>query len=660
MSFNKFFENIQKDLKTYIFLLVLFCVYRGYFMWYMRDFMSPEAGSSDILLAMWIGFRLSLKSAGAFTLLSFLICTIPNIVWPKIKFDKLRVVLATIYTLFLSILFQARFPYYREFHTTFNQQVINGFHDDVNALFITMIQQYNLPLRLFTAFVLVYIFYRAIKFLLATPTFSWPVFATRKMEYLAKVSIIVFIPIFMLFMRFGASFNYTYSVNWENAGITKDTFLNECILDDIQAMYRAYSSNERTKDGKISGLDQSKILQYSQQVAGHTNLTSNDITPYLERTAQGPKIKKPKHIFIILGESWAQWPMLEKYKALHVADGIKGLIKEDNAFYTRSFMPNGTFTSAALTGVITGLTDVSIYPNYQPRSFQEPYITAIAPQFHKLGYKVDFWYAGFPSWDRMKDFSIAQGFDAFFGCPDYNAPKQNIWGTKDGYLFDALEEHVASEEPTVHLVMTSTNHPPYNLDLEQEGFDVNKELAALPVEASDRDELAKELGHYWYMDKIVTQFVKTTMEKYPDSLFIITGDHADRMNLNGTPTLFERHSIPLLIYGQGVTKDLLPKEVSGSHTNLFPTLMELIAPKGFEYYSIAESMTTGTEIGFNRIAWISKNGMGLIDTPQQELLPDAPAVDLNVDREKAGEKVSMMRTISWWLLEKGTMLEGNE
>lgn len=660
MSFNKFFENIQKDLKTYIFLLVLFCVYRGYFIWYMRDFMSPEAGLSDILLAMWIGFRLSLKSAGAFTLLSFLLCTIPNLVLPNIRLDKLRVVLATLYTFLLSVLFQARFPYYREFHTTFNQQVINGFHDDVNALFITMIQQYNLPLRLFTAFVLVYIFYRAIKFWLATPTFSWPIFATRKMEYLAKGCIIAFIPIFMLFMRFGASFNYTYSVNWENAGITKDTFLNECILDDIQAMYRAYSSNERTKNGEISGLDQSKIRQYSQQVAGHTNLNSNDLTPYLERTAQGPKIKKPKHIFIILGESWAQWPMLEKYKDLHVADGIKSLIKEDNAFYTRSFMPNGTFTSAALTGVITGLTDVSIYPNYQPRSFKEPYITAIAPQFHKLGYKVDFWYAGFPSWDRMKEFSIAQGFDAFFGCPDYNAPKQNIWGTKDGYLFDALAEHVSDEEPTVHLVMTSTNHPPYNLDLEQEGFDVNKELAALPVEASDRDELVKELGHYWYMDKIVTQFVKTTMEKYPDSLFIITGDHADRMNLNGTPSLFERHSIPLLIYGQGVTKDLLPKEVSGSQTNLFPTLIELIAPKGFEYYSIAESMTNGTEVGFNRIAWISKNGMGLIDTPQQELLPDAPAIDLDRDREKAKEKISQMRTISWWLLEKGTMLEGNE
>jgi len=129
------------------------------------------------------------------------------------------------------------------------------------------------------------------------------------------------------------------------------------------------------------------------------------------------------------------------------------------------------------------------------------------------------------------------------------------------------------------------------------------------------------------------------------------------MNLNGTPTLFERHSIPLLIYGQGVTKDLLPKEVSGSHTNLFPTLMELIAPKGFEYYSIAESMTTGTEIGFNRVAWISKNGMGLIDTPQQELLPDTQDMDLSVDREKANEKIGMMRTISWWLLEKGNSID---
>jgi len=658
MRWNKFFENIQKDIKSYIFLLALICLYRMYFIYYMRDFMDASTMPSDIMLALWTGLRISLKSAGAMVLLTFIFSTGVNILLPKLNTDKIRLFLAGIYISILSILFQARFPYYREFRTTFNQQVMHGLQDDIYALFITMIDQYNLPLRLLTAILLTMIFYKLFKRLvLITKTVGLPHFENVGKKYLFEGSILILIPLFMLFMRFGGSFNYTNSINWENAGITRDTFLNECILDDIQAVYRGYSSSKRMAEGQISGMDKSRIREFSQQVAGHTDLQSDDITPYLKRNTQGARIARPKHIFIILGESWAQWPMLEKYKDLHVADGIKGLIAEDQAFYTRAFMPNGDFTSTAITGMVSGLSDINIYVNYQPRTFKETYVTAMAPQFHKLGYKVDFWYAGFPSWDRIKDFSLAQGFDRFFGCADYNAPKQNIWGTKDAYLFAALEDHLSQEDPTVHLIMTSSNHPPYNLDLAKEGFDIEKELAALPPEAVDREELVKELGHYWYMDKVVTAFVKKTMAKYPDSLFIITGDHAERMNLSAMPTMFEKHSVPLLIYGQGVTKNLLPQDVAGGHTNIVPTLFELIAPAGFEYYSIADSMTNHTEVGFNRDNWITKNGMGEIDTEKEELLPGiATSVDLSADRKKVQEKTAVMRTLSWWLLEKGTSL----
>jgi len=661
MRFNKFFENLQKDGRTYLFFLLLLCLYRVYFMYYMREFMGADTAASDVLAALWTGLRISLKSAGIMVLLGFLSATVVNLLLPKVNTDRVRLVLGTFFILVLSILFQARFPYYREFRMTFNQQVMHGMQDDVQALFVTMVQQYNLPLRLLGALVLTWAFYRLFKYFVLTAKMArLPRFGSIAGRYLFEGSLIIMLPVFMLFMRFGGSFDYTHSINWENAGTTRDSFLNECILDDLQAVYRGYSSSKRMAEGGISGVDQSKIREYSQQIAGHNEVTGNDITPYLKRIAQGPVIKKPKHIFIVLGETWEQWPLLDKYKQLHAADGIKSLIAEDQAFYTRSFMPNGDFTSTAITGMVTGLSDVNIYVNYQPRTFKETYITSMAPQLHKLGYKVEFWYGGFPSWDRVKDFTLAQGFDRFFGCVDYDAPKQNIWGTKDEYLFAALGDHLSQEEPTVHLIMTSSNHPPYNLDLAQEGFDVEKELAALPPEAVDREELAKELGHYWYMDKIVTAFVRKTMEKYPDSLFIITGDHAERMNLSAAPSMFERHSIPLLIYGQGVTKDLLPRDVAGGHTNLVPTLIELIAPAGFEYYSIADSMTKHTEVGFNRNNWITKNGMGEMDSEQQEFLPGVSGADLNQDRQKVKEKAAMMRTISWWLLQKGTSLPEGE
>lgn len=44
---------------------------------------------------------------------------------------------------------------------------------------------------------------------------------------------------------YGGGWSWKSGVNWENAGITNDTFLNESILDDYQAIYRAYANQMR-------------------------------------------------------------------------------------------------------------------------------------------------------------------------------------------------------------------------------------------------------------------------------------------------------------------------------------------------------------------------------------------------------------------------------
>ncbi|MDF2565622.1 MAG: sulfatase, partial [Massilibacillus sp.] len=301
VRFGVFFENIQKDLKTYVFLLILLCLYRGGFIALMQEYIEPHTAIKEIALAMWAGFRLSLKSAGVMVLISFLVCTIPNIIMPKLHTDRLRLVLAWIYIAVLSILFQARIPYYHAFHVTFNQNIFNTMNDDVYALFITMIQEYNLPVRLVGAIVICLIIFYFFKRMLYSKNYKLPTFSTAKKNLAFRLSVIVCIPIFMVFMRFGGSFNYNHSINWENAAITKDTFLNEAVLDDPQALYRAYIVNKRMAQGdQASGINKDKIRAYSKMVAGN-NIESDNITEYLVRHATGAKIAKPRHIFIVLG-----------------------------------------------------------------------------------------------------------------------------------------------------------------------------------------------------------------------------------------------------------------------------------------------------------------------------------------------------------------------
>lgn len=659
-----FYDAVQRDIKLFAFILLTLCVYRAYFMFYMAGYLSPSAGADDVLLALLTGLRLSLKTAGAVTLPAFVLCSLPLLALPRLApvLRRLRFCWGGLAAFAFAVLFQARFPFYRQFQTSFNMQVAAGLNDDAAVLAEMMLREYGLLWRLCIALLLTAVsLYVLRSLLLVRRTYALPALHSGVQRAVFSLGLLFLFAAAFVFVRFGGSFTYAGGVNWENAGVTSDAFLNECILDDGQALYRVRSMHKRLKSGDIVGVDKEHVRALAVEAAGHAELSADTLTPYLTRTAQGARIPKPRHIFIVLGETYAQWPMLETYAALHAADGIKGLIREPNAYYSRRFMPNGDFTSIAITGLVTGLSEVNQHVNYVARSLREAYPTAMAPQFKRLGYAVDFWYGGVPSWEGMDRFSIAQGFDHFYGYPDFHAEKVNAWGTSDEQLFSALFQHLADEPPTVHLIMTVSNHPPYNIDVAAEGFDLARaraETAQLP-NVDDPDQLALELGHYWYMDKIVTQFVHETMKKYPDSLFVITGDHAVRMNPSRTPTMYEYQSVPFVLYGQGVTPAVLAPDVVGGHTNIVPTLIELIAPAGFSYVSIAPSLTENNMgAAFNRDYFLTRSVMGRVNTKETELLPGAAEEDPAAAYDLLQRRMTILRTLSWQLIEHGDSLEG--
>lgn len=654
----RFFNGIQRDLRLFFFVLILLEIYRGLFIALMSNYLSETSASAQIFTAMFAGLRLSLKTAGAVTLIPFLLVTIGGLS------SRIRLGVGILASFVFSLLFMLRFPYYRAFQSTFGIEVVQGLHDDIWSIIVTMFQEYGILWRFFVAFLLMLLCIAALSRLLMIKTFPLPELDTKFKKIGFSAGLIVGIFIFGLFVRFGGSFNYAHGLNWENAGVTNDDFLNECILDDAQALYRARSIAKRMEAGEISGVDPSKIFESAQFIAVNHELTEKNLAPYLERKAPGEKIQRPKHIFIILGETFMQWPMLGKYNELLVAEGIKSLIAEENCYYSRNFMPNGDFTSTAITGLVTGLPDVNIKVNYQARTYDKLYITSMAAPFKELGYKVDFWYGGMPSWDSIAKMSLAQGFDEFYGYPDFNAPKQTTWGTKDENLFNALLAHLG-EQPTVHLVMTTTNHPPYNLDLAAEGYDVDAvtEVLKKMPNVDDPNQLAIELGHYWYMDEVITRFVHEAIKIYPNSLFVITGDHAVRCDPSTHPTIFEHQSVPFVLYGAGITKNILPQDAVGDHISIVPTLIELIAPKDFAYYSIAPSLFESDGVGFNNSAFLTSKIAGQIDSDVVELLPHVASnelndVNLSDERAHAEQIIGAMRTVAWWMITNGLFFGG--
>ncbi|MDU2064428.1 MAG: sulfatase-like hydrolase/transferase [Sporomusaceae bacterium] len=654
MIWEKIYRELQQDLKLVFFLIAVISCFRIAFIVYMHHYLADMTTLSDVFAALYYGLRISLKSAGLMGLFCFSFCLICRGLKPR-WVDKLRLIVGGSYLFLLTLLFYARIPYYEQFHMSFNQLLFNTFQDDVSALGHTLLEQYNLPLRLSLVAVTAFLLQRLLVRWLSVRIVFLPSFSRWYYTALLRAGFLVAFYFFCLFMRFGGTLTYAQNIDWENSGVTKDQLLNEAILDDVQALYRAYELNERVNSSTGLAIDSTKLQLYSQALAGRS-LQSDKLDDYLQKTAQGAAHPKPKHVFLIIGESYANWPLLPEYKDLHIADGVKNLIQKQNSVYVPTFLPNGMSTISGVMGVLTGFPDVNLYLNCLPEAYGGPFSTAIAPQMKRLGYKAEFWYAGPSSWEKIKDFTLAQGFDRFYGSGDYPSASGNVWGSDDAYLFQGVSASLTAEQPTFDVILTVSNHAPFTVDLPAAGFDSEMVKAALPDDKKNDVNLIKQLGHFWYADKELAAFIKRTEEQYPDSVFMIVGDHADRLNIEANPGLYKRYGIPLIVYGKGITKQSLPVDAAGSHINVTPTLLELIAPQGFTYYSLGDSLTRGNRIGINYGFWITNKAIGKEASKEQEAVFGAdPAGDL--DQEQIEAAFERLRSVAWWRIKHGNTMK---
>lgn len=654
-----FFRDIQQDLKLFVFILGVFCLFRIGFILMLHSYLSDAATFKDVLLSLYYGLRISLKSTVGVTMMVFVLATGVNLLTGKNYGGKIRLALGSAYIALLTLFFYVRIPYYEQFHMAFNQLLFNTLRDDVGALFYTLVQQYNLFFRLLWVAVTSFVLFKLLQRWLTTATWPLPRFSKRRQTLLFRVSLCAFLILFGTFAWFGGSLTYAYDITWENSAATKDDLLNEAILDDVQALYRAYVLHERLVASNGLTVDTDRLTEYGNYIAGE-KINSGQVDDFFRKEALGSNMDKPRHVFLIIGESYANWPLLPKYKDLNIANGLKNIIAQEDAVYVPALLPNGMATIAGVNGIVSGLPEVNLYINYQQESYKEPYATALAPQMKRLGYKTRFWYAGPSSWERVKDFVLAQGFDEFYDRSDLASQAGNVWGSDDKYLFNRISETFTDEEPTLDVILTVSNHAPFTVDLAQEGFDADNILGGLPEKQRSDQELIKKLGHFWYADKVMSGFVGEMRQRYPNSLFLITGDHADRLNIEPNPDLYTRYGIPLVIYGPGIHKNSLPPRVSGSQINITPTLIELIAPKGFTYYSTAPSLTRGNDFGFNYAFWITSGFIGKNDTPAVEALPGVEPGEAPPDEVQRMQDVEATRAVSWWRVQHGKTAIVNE
>ena len=653
---------IYRGLKVFLYYLSVLSLCRLIFCLVLHEYWGPDTGWQDLLQTLWLGSRLSIQTAGVLALFTAVpagLLTILSRLWGR----RLESLLSGIVLAITSILFVASFPYYGQFHSRFHQLLFNAGNDDMYALFVSLVQEFNLPLRLTGALLLAFCLWRGLKYFLAWgdtkfgnnySLYSKP---SRGKRIAKGITMALVLYVLGRLIVFGGSWGWETALEWENVGVTKDSFMNEAILDDYQAIYRGYRMNNRMLACNGLNFTAEQIQQLAGELAGRS-ADSNNLDDYLRREAQGAQVAKPKQIFLIVSESYANWPLLDKYSQLHIADGMKGIIAGEDADYCNAMLPNGASTISAMTGVTTGLADANLYLTTMPESFKQPYITAIAPQMEKLGYTTNFWYAGPATWERIGAFTEAQGFQHFYGRGDMPEEAEgSVWGCDDEYLYAQVLQRVSPDTSSFNVILNVSNHSPYTVDVAAKGFDADKLRQALPPEAAKDDWLVNELGHYWYADRELAGFVKNLKKKYPECLVLIVGDHADRYNIDKQPSMYERYVVPFVVTGAGVHKGTLLPDSAGSQIDIGPTIIEMVAPKGFAYYAIGSSLTRSNRQGVNYGFWITRDFMGEADKIPLEPVQIEGSQGRPINEPALQHYIDAVRSISWWRPKYGPVLD---
>ena len=88
--FTVFLRQLQSDLKGFAWFNVLFFLFRIAFILLFGSQLAQGLFTADTAAALWLGMRMSLKTAGAIMLIGAVLSTVPKLFFRKWKADTIR------------------------------------------------------------------------------------------------------------------------------------------------------------------------------------------------------------------------------------------------------------------------------------------------------------------------------------------------------------------------------------------------------------------------------------------------------------------------------------------------------------------------------------------------------------------------------------------
>jgi len=653
-------HNWGKDLQLWLYITATLQLFRLLLIGIYFEQAGTRGGAGALFTVLGNGLRYDVSTAGVWVLPTFLLSLGCTLLPCAGLVQSLRRFSAQLYAVVAILVFGIDLVFFGVYGDQFNQMIFGIAHDDTRAILVTIWKEYHPLLFLAISLPLILVNLWLIRRWLAYTPRLVPHLGQNPGPLLSRFGVGLVVFLFMAATVRGGTL-WGEPIRLKHAFVVDDIFLNRSVVNPFTALrYTVKVKLELEKGAALASFWPSQqigeALAYELASRDEAAPASADIDQALALEAQGHSGERPRHIFMLLIESHSGWTVMPAYRHVGLSPRLSALA--DRGIYFPNFLPAGSGTIGSMNTLITGLPDAGLNINYEP-SAQSPYPSALAANMKRLGYTTRFFYGGFLSWQRLDSFARNQGFDEIYGGGSMSAGVHtNEWGVDDEYLYDFILGKLDDQTPSFNFILTTSNHPPYDLDLEALGYPL-KELPA-PLKATKEDTV-KVLGHLWYSDRQAGHFVEAAGKRLTRPLFAITGDHTARLQIRFPgDNAVEQTAVPFILYGPEVLAESgVTRATAGAHQDIPATLIELAAGSGYRYTAFGQDLLAKGSPSYG-YGWQFIIGEEFIANDAERYsvygLPASPPPAQKPELKAMHTRFNALKALSWYRVKKGATL----
>lgn len=550
---------------------------------------SPETPYFEILKAFVMGFRFDLSALGYLTLVFWLVSLFLS---KRLSLFIWKTLLTT-----WSFLLIVDIGYYSFYNDRINILVFGLFDDDTWALVKTFWKNYPVLWILFLTFIFgVFFNYIVNKNFPITKQFGNRIsfFSTR---------LVVFVLLFI-----GARGTFAlFPLGDHDTVVSSRPFLNTLSFGTAHSFSRALKlRKELKKSGGDSWNANLKEFGYlNKEDQAFEDFFQKKIGPsenrydLLKQKANlNIKLNEKPHVVLIVMESWGYYGLQFQKPEFDLVGPMKKHFDED--FLNTQFLSATGATTGSLSCLLAGIPQRPISGFLTETEYLKTALsTSPALTYKKAGYQTHFIYGGNPGWRDMNKYALAQGFDVVEGeidiekkltAANIKLAGRHDWGVYDEDVFKYVQELLKdAKTPQMMVVMTTTNHPPYELPSSAKNHNLDIQNFSEKNLLIDSKLAQGRFTTFRYSSDVLSDFLDHTKadSNFGDKTVVaVTADHTFWVRNFAANETFMRSAVPFYLYlPKNLKSQLSPmtaqnfKTSFGSHQDIWPTLYNLTLPE---------------------------------------------------------------------------------